>query len=106
MNTPVRATGDGRVLKARPQRADGKGLGLRVIIDHGRGNTSNSGHLNSVAVKEGQRVRRGQVIGHSGNSGESTAPHVHYEERYKGRPHTPTYNPRDYRPRPRQPRRD
>lgn len=63
--------------------------GNLMIIDHGFGFTTRYGHLASFKVKEGSRVKRGQVIGFVGNSGRSSAPHLHYEVRYFGKPQNP-----------------
>jgi murein DD-endopeptidase MepM/ murein hydrolase activator NlpD len=63
--------------------------GKLLIIDHGFGFTTRYGHLASFAVREGSRVRRGQIIGHVGNSGRSSAPHLHYEVRYHDKPRNP-----------------
>ncbi|MCP5052994.1 MAG: M23 family metallopeptidase [bacterium] len=63
--------------------------GNLIIIDHGFGYTTRYGHLASFKVKEGDRVKRGQVIGFVGNSGRSSAAHLHYEVRYFGKPQNP-----------------
>ncbi len=79
--TPVQATGDGKVVKAEHERI---GYGNHVIIDHGYGYTSLYGHMLSYSVKVGDVVHKGQTIGYVGDTGTSTAPHLHYEVRYKG----------------------
>jgi|GEM_PF-172709 len=66
--------------------------GSLLVIDHGFGFTTQYGHLASFAVREGQRVKRHQVIGYVGNSGRSSAPHLHYEVRFFGK----TMNPMDF----------
>jgi murein DD-endopeptidase MepM/ murein hydrolase activator NlpD len=71
----VQATADGIVLQAG---ADGS-LGVAVSISHGYGVTTRYGHLQRVAVRPGQQVRRGEVVGFVGNTGRSTGYHVHYE---------------------------
>ncbi len=55
------------------------GYGRMLQIDHGHGFTTRYGHLSGFAVREGQTVQRGQVIGYVGMSGRSTGPHLHYE---------------------------
>jgi len=55
------------------------GLGKVIKLNHGYGLQSMYGHLSKTAVKIGQRVRRGDVIGYVGNTGLSTGPHLHYE---------------------------
>ncbi len=74
--TPIYATADGTVAAA--QRNFG-GLGNYVKIDHGFGFETIYGHMSRFIVKSKQKVKRGQVIGYVGNTGKSTAPHVHYE---------------------------
>ncbi|MFI3267344.1 MAG: M23 family metallopeptidase [Rikenellaceae bacterium] len=58
--------------------------GLTVILDHGNGYSTVYAHLNKTTVKRGQKVKRGDIIAHSGNSGMSFMPHLHYEVIYKG----------------------
>ncbi|MEZ5333206.1 MAG: peptidoglycan DD-metalloendopeptidase family protein [Thermoanaerobaculia bacterium] len=72
---PIRATGDGIVLEAG---RDG-GLGNAVTISHGYGLTTRYGHMRSVAVKPGQRLHRGDIIGAVGSTGRSTGYHLHYQ---------------------------
>jgi len=55
------------------------GYGNIIAIDHGYGTMTRYGHLDGFNVRPGQRVKRGEVIGFSGNTGRSTAPHLHYE---------------------------
>lgn len=100
VGTNVQATGGGKVIKAGWENPKNhkQGYGQRVTIDHGNGNTSIYGHLKGTSVKVGDKVSKGQVIGQSGNTGRSTGPHVHYEERYKNKPHRPTFNPKGYKP--------
>jgi murein DD-endopeptidase MepM/ murein hydrolase activator NlpD len=81
----VVATADGVVLVSEHWDY----LGNLIIIDHGFGFTTRYGHLASFNVKEGDRVKRFQVIGYVGNTGRSSAPHLHYEVRYFGKPLNP-----------------
>ncbi len=76
VGTEVHATGDGRVTFADYSTS---GFGVHVIIDHGFGYETLYGHLQQVKVRPGQRVKRGDLIGLSGNTGLSAAPHLHYE---------------------------
>lgn len=67
----------------------GSGWGLSIVVDHGGGRTTRYAHLSSFGVSVGDYVEQGQVVGYSGNSGWSTGPHLHFEERINGRPVTP-----------------
>jgi murein DD-endopeptidase MepM/ murein hydrolase activator NlpD len=55
--------------------------GRLVEIDHGSGITTKYGHLDRILVREGDVVKRGQLVGLQGNSGRSTGTHLHYEVR-------------------------
>lgn len=79
--TPVLATADGTVQLAGWEG----GYGRLVILDHGYGFMTYYGHNSVLAVKPGDRVRRGQVIAYMGSSGSSTGPHTHYEVWHDGR---------------------
>ena len=83
--TPVRTTADGIVVEAQ---WDG-GFGKLVVIDHANGIRTYYGHLSRIDVIPGQEVRMGQVVGGSGSTGRSTAPHLHYEVRIGGSPVNP-----------------
>lgn len=72
----VYASGDGIVESITSSK---RGYGNLIIIDHGYGYETYYAHLNEFRVKEGQHVKRGDIIGTVGNSGLSTAPHLHYE---------------------------
>ena len=85
IGTPVYATADGVIKKARWER----GYGYLVTIDHGYGYETRYAHLKSFKVRAGQKVVRGEIIALSGNSGQSSGPHVHYEVLQKGRPVNP-----------------
>ncbi len=79
--TPVVATADGRVEKAEWNSG---GYGNMVVINHGRGIKTLYAHLSKILVREGQKVRRGQIIGLVGSTGKSVAPHLHYEVEVNG----------------------
>ncbi len=81
----VVTTADGYVLVTEYSNL----LGNVVLIDHGFGFTTRYGHLASFNVKEGDRVKRGDVVGYVGNTGRSTAPHLHYEVIYMGKNQNP-----------------
>jgi len=86
--TPVRAAADGRVTFA----GWNGGYGILVIIDHGNNVETRYAHNSRLNVKVGQSVTRGQIIAYSGNTGNSTGPHVHFEIRYRNNP----VNPQNY----------
>ncbi|MCD8175060.1 MAG: M23 family metallopeptidase, partial [Phascolarctobacterium sp.] len=60
------------------------GYGNAVMIDHGGGLVTVYGHNQSIAVREGQYVNKGQVIAYAGSTGWSTGPHCHFEVRLNG----------------------
>lgn len=72
---PIRATTDGVVSFA----GRSAGYGNFVKINHAAGLASGYGHMSRIAVRGGERVRRGEVIGYVGSTGMSTGPHLHYE---------------------------
>jgi len=76
--TEIYATGDGVISKVKKSK---RGYGNYVKINHGFGYETLYAHMSKYIVKKGQRVKRGEVIGYVGNSGISTAPHLHYEVR-------------------------
>lgn len=77
---PIYATGDGVVISVKFEFF---GYGNQVLIDHGFGYKTRYAHLKSINVVEGMKVKRGECIGESGNSGRSSGPHLHYEVLYK-----------------------
>ncbi|WP_342744108.1 peptidoglycan DD-metalloendopeptidase family protein [Erythrobacter donghaensis] len=77
--TPIVAVSDGKVSAAG--RAGGCGIAVR--LEHGGGLSTRYCHMSRMAVRAGQSVRRGQVIGYVGSTGLSTGPHLHYEM-YRG----------------------
>lgn len=83
--TPVSATADGLVIFAAPHA----GYGNVVTLYHSNGITTRYGHLSRITVESGQRVKRGDQIGHAGSTGRSTGPHVHYEVRDNDQPVSP-----------------
>lgn len=74
--TPIYSTGDGVI-----ERADNlaQGYGNHVVVNHGYGYQTLYGHMSKIAVKAGQKIKRGELLGYVGSTGLSTAPHVHYE---------------------------
>jgi murein DD-endopeptidase MepM/ murein hydrolase activator NlpD len=75
--TPIKAPADGIVTFSGHDST----FGNMLVIDHGYGVITRYGHNDTVAVREGQRVKRGDTIATVGTSGRSTGPHVHYEIR-------------------------
>ncbi len=78
VGTEIYSTGDGTVSKIERTRG---GYGNCIIVNHGFGYQTVYAHLSKIEVKRGEKVKRGQVIGRVGNTGKSTAPHLHYEVR-------------------------
>jgi len=76
IGTPIYATADGQVAETG---YDDGGYGNHVIINHGYGYGTLYGHMVKIKVHNGERVKRGQVIGWVGSTGKSTGPHCHYE---------------------------
>lgn len=77
----VFATADGKVKEVKTRKTTS---GRYIIIDHGGGYETQYSHLSRIDVKKGQKVRRGDIIGLTGNSGLSLSPHLHYEVRFNG----------------------
>lgn len=86
--TPIHATGDGVVVSAKKSN---RHYGNTITIDHGYGYETVYAHMQDFEVRKGEKVKRGQVIGTVGNTGKSTAPHLHYEVRKNGRPLNPIH---------------
>ena len=76
IGTPVYATADGNIDQLEISFS---GYGKMLEIDHGFGYRSRYAHMHGFAVHKGQKVKRGDLIGYVGNTGLSTAPHLHYE---------------------------
>lgn len=88
IGTPIYATADGLVLDPYANSSM-SGYGKVVVINHGFGYQTLYGHLSKILVKPGDKVKRGQIIGHMGSTGRSKGPHLHYEIHYKGTPVNP-----------------
>lgn len=78
--TPIQACADGKVIYSGWMG----GYGYTIMLDHGGGLVSLYGHNSGLAVKEGTKVYRGQVIAYAGSTGWSTGPHCHFEARLHG----------------------
>lgn len=87
VGTPVRAAGDGKVV----YKGWRGGYGRFIVLQHGQRYSTAYGHLSRFAAKlrNGARVRQGQIIGYVGQSGLATGPHLHYEFRINGRHRNP-----------------
>ncbi|WP_269142112.1 M23 family metallopeptidase [Sphingomonas sp. IC-11] len=83
--TPIYAPIEGRVVMAGRNR----GYGNFVKLNHAAGVSSGYGHMSRIAVRPGQSVSRGQVIGYVGSTGLSTGPHLHWEVWKNGQPVNP-----------------
>lgn len=87
-NTEVKAVFNGKV----KDLGEDSTLGKYIVIDHGEGIETKYGHLNLISVKKDGEVKKGDVIGKSGNTGKSTGPHLHFEFLYMGE----SKNPQNY----------
>jgi murein DD-endopeptidase MepM/ murein hydrolase activator NlpD len=85
VGTSVIATGDGEVVETQSKGPEGR----KIVIDHGYGYKTVYAHLDKFTVKPKQKVTRGEIIGMVGNTGLSTAPHLHYEVHKNGKPVNP-----------------
>ena len=86
--SPIYAPADGVVKRAYYIG----GFGNHIKLEHSSGYSTTFAHLSKIFVRHGQKINRGEIIGESGNTGRSTAPHLHYEVHYHGNPK----NPLDY----------
>ncbi|GAA5219734.1 M23 family metallopeptidase [Membranihabitans marinus] len=78
--TKIQATGNGTVIRVEKRST---GYGYNVMIDHGYDYKTLYAHMKEIYVKKGQKVKKGELLGLIGDTGSSTAPHLHYEVRYK-----------------------
>lgn len=76
IGTPIYATADGVIDRLDVSFS---GYGKMIEIDHGFGYRTRYAHMHGFAVRQGQKIKRGDLIGYVGNTGLSTAPHLHYE---------------------------
>ncbi|MFP4021912.1 MAG: peptidoglycan DD-metalloendopeptidase family protein [Halanaerobium sp.] len=88
MGSPIRAVSSGRVVYS----GWATGYGYVVIIQHQKGLRTLYAHNSKLLVREGESVGKGEVVARSGNTGNSTGPHLHFEVQVNGRPE----NPLDY----------
>lgn len=85
MGSPIRCVSSGRVVYS----GWASGYGKVVIIEHQRGLRTLYAHNSKLLVRSGESVGRGEVISRSGNTGNSTGPHLHFEVQVNGRPENP-----------------
>lgn len=85
VGTAIQATGDGVIVEAGWHH----GYGNCVRISHGYGYETWYAHMSKMDVRVGERIKKGQKIGQVGDTGLSTAPHLHYEVHFKGNPINP-----------------
>jgi murein DD-endopeptidase MepM/ murein hydrolase activator NlpD len=83
--TAIQATGDGTVVEAGWHQ----GYGNCVKISHGYGYETWYAHMSKFTVRIGEKIKKGHKIGEVGDTGLSTAPHLHYEVHHKGKPINP-----------------
>lgn len=99
IGTPIYATADGVVDVVSVSFS---GYGKTIEVDHGFGYRTRYAHMHGFAVSKGQKVKRGELIGYVGNTGLSTAPHLHYEVFINNRQVNPVHyffndlNPAEY----------
>ena len=86
--TEVYVTGNGTVFETGWSTG---GLGNYIVIDHGYGIRTTYGHLSRINVVKGRQVKRGDLIGLSGNTGLSSGPHLHYEINQFGQHRNPLH---------------
>ncbi|MBN2200573.1 M23 family metallopeptidase [bacterium] len=87
----VYAVGAGTVKEAVTRAIPNKGYGMYIVLDHGFGYTTLYAHLSKVFVKTGQQVKRWDLIGLTGDTGKSTAPHIHYSVMLNGNARNPIH---------------
>lgn len=79
LGTPVGSAATGTVIAAK--MGYNGGYGNMIVVDHPNGTQTLYGHLSKISVSSGQSVSEGEVLGYTGNSGQSTGPHLHFEIR-------------------------
>ena len=89
--TPIYATGDGVVVTAGRGDASLSGYGIAVLVDHGYGYKTLYAHMSETKVREGQQVKRGELLGLVGSTGLASGPHCHYEVWFNGNKVNPIY---------------
>lgn len=95
LGTEVIATADGEVTETKTYK-EGTAYGKLLVIDHGGGYVTRYAQLSAFKAEAGDKVKKGDVVALSGNSGASTAPHLHYEVRKDGKFVNPMHYIHDY----------
>ncbi len=99
VNTPIHATANGVIEYAAYNKKSG--YGRLIIMDNGYGFQTYFGHLHKIVVKSGEFIKKGQIIGYTGDTGLSNGPHLHYEIRFVQRALNPfwfiKWNVRNYK---------
>ncbi len=93
--TPILASNKGTVMLAKTDQSMNGGYGKYVVIQHSDGKATLYGHLSKFFVMPGQNVEQSEVIGYSGNTGNSTGPHLHFEARRVWNDYRTHFNPMD-----------
>ena len=86
---PIVAADSGYVIKA--SHGWNSGYGSLVMVDHGNGDVTLYAHMNTIYVRQGENVAKGEQLGTVGNTGRSTGPHLHFEIRQQGTARNPNY---------------
>ncbi|MBI9067200.1 MAG: M23 family metallopeptidase [Salinivirgaceae bacterium] len=86
LGTQVLAAADGVIIRVQKIK---RGYGNNIIIHHENGYTTLYAHLSTIEVEKGEKIKKGEVIGKSGNTGLSTGPHLHFEVRFNEVPLDP-----------------
>lgn len=94
IGTAIRAAFDGVVQRAAWNAVVGR-TGMGMLLGHGQGRQTYYGHLSRWLKRPGDEVKAGDTIAHSGNTGNSTGPHLHFEKWRNGRPINPAFLFRD-----------
>lgn len=87
--SPIVSSDSGYVIKA--SHGWNSGYGSMVMVDHGNGFVSLYAHMNTIYVRQGENVAKGEQLGTVGNTGRSTGPHLHFEIRQQGAARNPLY---------------
>lgn len=93
--TPILASSDGTVMTAKTDMSPNGGYGKYIVIQHKDGKSTLYGHLSRFVAIAGQNVVQSEIIGYSGNTGNSTGPHLHFEARKVWNDYRTYFDPMD-----------